>query len=549
MPWVKNLLSAGGAERTARVSKKIKNIGIISFLTVVSRVLGLVRDQLSAAIFGASIFNTAFTTAFRLPNLFRRLLGEGALTAAFVPTLQEELHENGRPGAFALLSTVVSWLLVVTSGVVALAMLVFSRSRLILGLEPKWYLVADLTVILFPYLALVCIAAAFNATLNVLERFTEPALSPIWLNLAMILSLGVAGWHFARTPLAEVHWWCAGVLVGGFLQMAVPAGVLIRDGWRPRFHLGLSPRVREIAALMTPGFFGTAIYQVNVTVSGLLAYSINDSAGALLFYANRLMELPIGVFAIAISTVVYPLIARHAAERNFTAMGNDFRKGLRLVLVINVPAAVGLALLSGPIVRLLYQHGKFTVDDAHAMTPLLALFVVGMPFFSVVNLTVRAFYAVKDTATPVKVAVVDFIINLVLSVSLMHWLGAAGLVIASTTAIIVQMVLLQRALARRLPGMTLAPLWPSLVKVLAGTLAMGMTVWAGWQLVGSISGDIHLVRFKVHVADLAAVLGLIPLGVLAYGATLWLLRIEGRDELAAVLARVVGRRKAPGGET
>jgi putative peptidoglycan lipid II flippase len=524
------------------VSKKIKDIGVISFLTAISRVLGMVRDQLAAAILGATIFNTAFLTAFRLPNLFRRLLGEGSLTAAFVPTLQEELHENGRPGAYVLLNKVVSWLLVVTGGLVALVMQVFSRSRLIPGLDSKWYLVADLTVLLFPYLALVCIAAAFNATLNVFERFTEPALSPIWLNLSMILSLGVAGLHWAKTPLGEVHWWCAGVLVGGFLQMAVPAGVLIHDGWRPRFDLGLSPRVREIAALMTPGFFGTAIYQVNTTVSGVLAYSINDSAGTLLFYANRLMELPIGVFAIAVSTVVYPLIARHAVTQNFTAMAGDFRKGLRLILIINVPAAVGLALLSGPIVRLLYQHGKFTAEDSHAMTPLLALFVVGLPFFSMVNLIVRAFYAVKDTSTPVKVAVVDFLVNLVLSVSLMHWLGAIGLVIASTTAIIVQMVLLQRALARRLPGMTLAPLWPSVAKVMLGALVMGVVVWAGWQLVGNIGAEIHFpiykVHLKVHVADLVAVLGLIPLGVAVYGVVLWLVKIEGHDEFSTLLGKL-----------
>jgi putative peptidoglycan lipid II flippase len=520
------------------VSKKIKDIGVISFLTVISRVLGYVRDALSAWIIGPNIFNTAFLTAFRLPNLFRRLLGEGSLTAAFVPTLQEELHENGRPGAYVLLSKVVSWLLIVTGGLVALAMLVFSRSRLIPGLEPKWYLVADLTVLLFPYLALVCIAAAFNATLNVFERFTEPALSPIWLNLSMILSLGVAGVHWAKTPLEEVHWWCAGVLVGGFLQMAVPAGVLIHDGWRPRFDLGLSPRVREIAALMTPGFFGTAIYQVNITVSGLLAYSINDSAGSLMFYSGRLMELPIGVFAIAVSTVVYPLIARHVVQQNFTAMADDFRKGLRLILIINVPAAAGLALLSGPIVQLLYQQGKFTAEDSHAMAPLLALYVVGLPFFSVVNLTIRAFYAMKDTSTPVKVAVVDFLVNLVLSLSLMRWLGAAGLVIASTTAIIVQMVLLQRALTRRLPGMTLTPLWPSLVKVVLGTLVMGVVVWSGWQLVRNMGVVIHLSRLKVHVADLIAVFGLIPLGVLAYGVTLWLLRIEGHDEFNILLGKL-----------
>lgn len=512
------------------MSKKLKNIGIVSFLTVVSRVLGLMRDQIGAMIFGGSVFNDAFLTAFSLPNLFRRLLGEGALTAAFIPTLQEELQENGTPGAFSLLNKVASWLLVITGALAGLAMLVFSQSRLIPGQDSKWYLAADLTVIMFPYLAMICLAAAFNATLNVLHRFTEPALSPIWLNLAMIVSLGGAGLHFASTPLGEVRWLCVGVLVGGFFQMTVPAAVLMRAGWRPRFGLQLSPRVRQIAALMAPGLFGTAIYQINTFVSRMLAFSLAVSTATLLFYANRLMELPIGVFAIAVSTVVYPLIARHAAEGKFDAMAADFHKGLRLILIINVPAAAGLAVLSEPVVRLIYQHGNFTAQNTADMVPLLMLFVIGLPFFSVVNLTVRAFYAVKDTSTPVKIAAIDFLVNLMLSLLLRNWLGATGLVIASTTAIVLQTLLLQRALARKLPAMNFTSLWPSLAKVALASAVMCAPVVAGWHWLAA--------RDLGRTGDLIAVLGLIPLGVVVYGVMLWMLRIEGRDDLAAVLAKV-----------
>ena len=522
------------------MSKKLRNIGVISLLTVVSRVLGLVRDQLSAAFFGTSIFNDAFVTAFSLPNLFRRLLGEGALTAAFVPMLQQELHENGREGAFDLLNKVVSRLLLATGALVAVAMVFFSEARLFAWLEERWYLAADLTVLLFPYLAFVCVAAAFNATLNVFQRFTEPALSPIWLNLAMILSLGGAGLKFADTPMGEMRWLCAGVLVGGFLQMAVPAWVLVRDGWRPKFDLGPSARVKEIIALMAPGLFGTAIYQINILVSRLLAFSLTASAATMMFYANRLMELPIGVFAIAVSTVVYPMIAKHAVEGRFAEMADDYRKGVRLILMINVPAAVGLALLSEPIVRLLFQRGEFTAADTLAMALLLALFAVGMPFFSVVNLTVRAFYAVKDTKTPVKVAMIDFVVNVGLSLVLREWLGVIGLVLASTLAIVVQMVLLQRALGRRLPGMTLAPLLPSMWKILAGSLVMGAVVWGGWHWVRGWDAVLAVGRFTILDADLVATFVLIPVGMLAYGAVLWVLRIEGREEFAALLRR--GRR-------
>ena len=509
------------------MSKSLKSIGVVSFLTLVSRVLALVRDSLAFAIFGAGVLYSAFNTAIILPNLFRRLLAEGSMTAAFVPTLQEELHANGRPGTFALLSKVSSWLLVVTASLVLLAMAVFSHARMVHGQDAKWYLAADLAVILFPYLALVSLAAAFSATLNVFGHFVEPALSPIWLNLAMIATLAGAGLHFSSTPLGEIHWLCAGVLAGGVLQMAVPGGVLIAMGWRPRFDLGLSPRVREIALLMTPGIFGTAIYQINFSVSRFLAFSLDDSSATYLYTVNRLMEFPIGVFAVAISTVVYPLIAAHAVKKDFRAMAGDFQKGIRLILIINLPAAVGLAVLSGPIVRLIYKHGLATDADVRQMALMLSIMVIGLPFFSVVNLTVRAFYAIKDTRTPVRVALVDLVINITATLILIHWFGIIGIVLASTTAIIAQTFLLGRALVRRLPDMHFAPLLPSVAKVLGATAAMALVVAGGWRAVQGM-----------HGASAVAVFGLIPLGVATYGIVLWMLRIEGRSDIEAMLARM-----------
>lgn len=509
------------------MSKSLKNISLVAVFTSASRVLGLLRDQLALGILGASGINDAFVTAFNLPNLFRRLLGEGALTAAFVPTLQYELKERGREGAFSLLSQVASWLAVVTGGLVAVAMLVFSQSRFFPGHEAKWYLVADLTAVLFPYLAFVCLAAAFGAALNVLGRFTEPALSPIWLNVCMIASLAGAGllWHAGDSAIAA--WLCGGVLLGGFFQMTVPAVVLMREGWRPRFDLGRSQRVRDIAALMVPGLFGTAVYQINVYVSRLFAYSIHEGEASLFFYANRLMELPIGVFAIAVATVIYPLLSHHAAERNHAAMAGDYRRGLRLILLLNIPAAVGLAVLSSPIVRLLYERGKFTPADTATMAPLLALFALGMPFFAVTSLMTRAFYAMKDTVTPVKVATLSFIINISLGWWLKDVWGARGLVVASTVAVVAQAFSLQHLLGVSLPGLVLGDLWRTMGKMLLGSLAMAALVAGGWWMIRDIYG-----------ADVIAVFGLIPLGVAVYAGVLWALRIEGREELAALVAKM-----------
>jgi putative peptidoglycan lipid II flippase len=536
-PPVNNLLTGARLRWTRPVAKHLKHIGVVSALTVVSRVLGLLRDRLSAHIFGTTLLNSVFVQAFRLPNLFRRLLGEGALTAAFVPTLQGELHHRGRAGAFALLNQVASWLALVSGTLVAVVMLVLSQSRLWPGLDERWYRVADLTAVLFPYMAFVCLAAAFNGALQVLQRFTEPALSPIWLNLAMIASLGGAGLHFASTPEGQMAWLCGGVLAGGFLQMAVPAAVLLREGWRPRPDFALSPCIREIARLMTPGFLGTAIYQINIYVAGMLAVNVSESANTLLFYANRLMELPIGVFAIAVSTVVYPLLAKHAAAGQLRDLADDYRRGIRLILMINVPAAAGLALLAEPIIRTLFETGKFTAADTAAMVPLLALFAVGMPFFSIASLTVRAFYALKDTAGPVRVAVLDFCVNLGLALLLLRPLGAAGLVLASTVAIIVQTVLLKRALGRKVPELGFAPLWPSVGKVLAATAGMAVLVGGGWWALRHFGPG-------GRVGDVLGLCVLIPVGAAFYGWLLWNLRIEGREDLEALVAKFRRRRTA-----
>ncbi|HEY5078683.1 MAG TPA: lipid II flippase MurJ, partial [Opitutaceae bacterium] len=212
-------------------------------------------------------------------------------------------------------------------------------------------------------------------------------------------------------------------------------------------------------------------------------------------------------------------------------MAGDFQKGIRLILIINVPAAAGLALLGRPIVRLIYMHGHVTHDDASRMALLLSIMVIGLPFFSVVNLMVRAFYAVKDTRTPVRVALVDFLVNITISLLFIHWLGVLGIVMASTAAIIAQAFLLDRALVRRLPQMHLGPLAPSIAKVLAGTAVMAAVVAGGWRALQALG-------LGSRTADAAVVAALIPAGIAAYGLTLWKLRIEGRKELEAMLSRV-----------
>jgi putative peptidoglycan lipid II flippase len=522
-------------EKLGEVSKQLKNIGFVAGLTVISRVLGLVRDQLSAAVFGASLLNSAFVTAFRLPNLFRRLLGEGSLVAAFVPTLQHSLQKDGEAAAFRLINQVASWLLVVSGVLVGIGMLLSSQSRLLEGQEQRWYLSADLTVILFPYLIFVCLAAVFSAALNVMNRFGAGAISPVLLNITMIVSLAGAGLHWADTPMGQLHWLCAGVLVGGVLQLALPMCDLARSGWRPAFDLSLSPGVREIALLMLPGLWGAAIYQINLFVSQYFALLIDDSAASLFFYANRLTELPIGIFAIAISTVVYPLIARHAAAGDMAEMGRDYLKGIRLILVVNIPAAVGLALLAEPIIRVLFERGAFKAADTQSLTGMLILSVLGLPFFAVVSLTTRAFYAVKDTRTPVRIATVSFVVNVLSTLLFMRLFKAQGLMLASSLSVIIQCLMLQRALARKVPGLEISRLGADIGKISAAALVMGLLVAGTWW---------GLLRGHGRSADWLALLVLIPVAAGLYGLVLYLLRIGGREEFEVLLAKLTKKREA-----
>ena len=531
------LVRRGGDRENSAVSRSLKNIGIVSAATMVSRVLGLGRDMLVTAVFGTSALASAFVTAFTLPNLFRRLLGEGALTAAIVPTLNDELAAGQRPRAFVLVNQVMGWLGLTTAVIVVLAMLGLHLSLDAAWLrgwsdDPaqavRWRMAMELAVVLFPYLFFVCLAAAFSATLQTLGRFLEPALSPIWLNLAIIGALGGAVWGWDLTLDDDrMRWLCGGVLMGGFLQMVVPAWALMREGWRPRLDLRLSPAVRAVLVLMGPTVLGSAVYLINLSVSRVIGLSLNDSAAAVLNLATRLIELPIGVFAIAVSTVVFPLISGYAAKGEWAKLAKAYHAGMRLVLAINVPAAMGMVVLAGPIIRVLFQCGEFGASDTALMLPVLQVFALGLPFFAYVNLMLRAFYAEKDTRTPVRAAVLSFVINVGLSLLLMGPLSTVGLAIASNVAVVAQAIYLQHALTKKRSSLSVALMWGSIGKIVIGSLVMQATL-EGVLHVLSAAGDglgADLIRLGVGV----------PLGGIVYGAVVWMMQLEGRETLLNLL--------------
>jgi putative peptidoglycan lipid II flippase len=526
------------------MGRALRNIGMVSGVTMLSRVLGLGRDMAIAAVFGASALASAFVTAFTLPNLFRRLLGEGALTAALVPTLQEETRRGGAEGVWELVNEAGTWVLLATCAICGAAMALLGAhgwwapalagAGWEAGLIERWVAAARLGLLLFPYLVLVCLAAVISAALQTRERFLEPALNPVWLNLSMLGLLygGVRlGGGDAETSM---RWLCAGVLVGGVLQLLVPASALLRLGWRPRWAPRAGPGLRQVGRLMLPTLFGTAIYLVNTTLSRLLGLSLDDAAATILNLSTRLMELPIGVFALAVSTVIFPRIARHAAEGRPEELAADYRAGMRLILLVNVPAAAGLAVLAGPITRVLFERGAFTAADTARMTPVLAASALALPFLAFVSLALRAFYARKDTRTPVLAAWWSFVVNLGLGLLLMGWLGAPGLALAATAAVITQALFLQARLAREHGGLRFGLLAVHLAKVVVASgvmAAAALGCHAGWERVVGIEGG-------RGVAGLALAVGA---GAGVYLCAVWMLRVEGRDELTASLRRKLGR--------
>ena len=454
----------------------ISRMGVVSALTMVSRVFGLFRDMFITAVFGASLLNSAFTAAFTLPSLFRRLLGEGALTAALMPNLSEEMEENGREAVFRLVNKTLSWLLVICVLITGLAYGVLFWIEDSAVLE-NWIIGAGLAKLVFPYIVPVCLAAVVAAVLNMLGRFAIPAMTAIWLNSCMMLSLGIGTWLWVESEVQKMNFLCLGVLLGGLLQFMVPSLALVREGWRPRLDFSVSPRLRSVLFLTLPGIYGTASHQINVMVSRFLALDFNESGATFIYLANRLVELPLGVFTIAISTVIFPSMAQAIAKGKGVEFGKTYRKGISLSMMLTLPAAVGLSMLAPEIVTVLFERGEFSAENASSLSPILIICAIGMPFYAFVSIETRAFYSNKDTKTPVKGSTLALIVNIILSISLLRLLGRIeALVIASNTAIVVQAAYMHLRLCRLDLSLRLAEVLPSMLKYLVGCIVLAVVV-------------------------------------------------------------------------
>ena len=516
------------------MARTLEHVTVVGMATVGSRFLGLLRDVIIFAMLGAGAVNSAFLVAFTLPNLFRRMLGEGALTSAVVPLLAEELEKNNKEEAFRFLNQVL------TRVGVLLVVLVAAGTGLLIflsgvgGLPGHWYLGIDLGIVLLPYMVVVCMAALLAATLNVLQRFTVAALSQVWLNLAMIIGLGGFGYLLGQRPEERVLYLCAGVLVGGMLQIIIPALALKRQGWRPVFDLKPGARLSELNQLLLPGLAGATIFQINIAVSRLLAFSLDDRSVTFLYLANRLIELPLGVFAIAVTTVLFPAGARLAAQGRFEDFAASYHHGMRLIFAITIPAALGLIVLREPILDLLFVWGQFGVGDVMRTAPVLLIGAVGLPFYAWATFTTRSFHALKDMRTPVRLAFINFVLNVILSLWLMGPYGVSGLAAANVLAIIVHSLALRWLLGRQREELGRGARFFPLFKIIAAGAIMWLITALSWQAV-------QMMVAAEKLSSLVGVFGIIPLAMVIYFGLLWALRFEERDEVRALVLKLAGR--------
>lgn len=498
-----------------------RRISEVAGWTLASRVLGLLRDILLFASLGTGVLNSAFILAFTLPNLFRRLLGEGALTSSSIPVLAESLSKNGEKETHQLFNAIISRLGLFILALQLVAIPLFGLVYLLDGLEERWYLGARLSQILFPYMLFICLGALACGMLNVFGRFGLAAFNQVWLNLTMIGTILFGLWYMPDNGWGRVLLISSGVLLGGVLQFAAPAIGLVRQGWTPQVSFAKHNDLGKILRLFLPGLLGAAIFQINILVCRLLAFSLDDTATGLLYLSSRLVELPLGVFAIAVTTVIFPDLSRLSAAGKDQEYAGVFTRGLGLIFMITLPAAVGLSVMARPILGFLFEWGLFSGDDVAAAAPVLIASTLGLPFFAWSTLLTRAWYARQEMVVPVRLAAVNLFLNLVLGIILMQSLGAVGLALANSISAMVHCLALQYFL----PGSALnRPRLGSLVKLPVALVALYMVARAGLHLIQRLFADGKLV-------DMLSVLTVIPVAVICYFGILWLMRFPPLREL------------------
>lgn len=525
-----------------------KSAAVVGLAVIGSRLFGLVREMVFAAMFGATKLMDAYNAAFQIPNLLRDLFAEGALSTAFITTFTKVNEKEGSDHGWHLARLVISALILILGvicviGILCSGPIVWATNHGFLEIPGKFELTVELTRILFPFILFVSLAAVAMGMLNAKNVYGLPASASTIFNIVSVI-LGVVlayvfdpqtDWfhpHFTQRALYGV---CLGALAGGLAQLAVQLPKLWQLGFRYRWELNFSdPHLRTVLALMLPSVIAGAAVQVNVMVNGMYASYI-PGGRSWLYFAFRLMQLPIGIFGVAIATVTLPAVSRQHAQDDLAGFGKTVEEALRLAFYLTLPASLGLAILAEPIIHIIYQHGTFNAHDTFQVASALQAFAIGLAGYAGIKVLVPCFYALNMPKTPVAVSLFGMVINLGLGYGLAFGLGLGHVGLAMTTGLIALINFLQLLffISRKIHcGRPL--IWLSFfLRVSAACLAMGAVAWIGQFLAQPATHLGFLINF-------CAVMGTIFMASVTYFGVSYQLGLPEAIEMSEFIRRKLG---------
>ena len=505
----------------------IRSAAKVGSFTLLSRFLGLIRDTLTASAFGISPAMSDFVVAFRLPNLFRALFGEGALSSAFVPVFMATRRQDGEPAAWLVARKTVTVVAVFLAALVAVAiggLWLLEQQRPDLAARAPHLL--PLMRIMMPYVLLICLAGLLMAMLNACHQFSLPAFTPSLLNITWILTVLFICPHLGATQEQQIYGVAWAVVVAGVIQLGVQVPALMKRGFKPGFTWDIADaRVRRVFALMGPTALGQSVTQVNVMVNTLLARWAAPWAPASLFFAERLLYFPQGLLATALSTVLLPVLSGHAAKGDHAQMRATINHGLRTLLFVMIPASVGLLTLAGPITRLIFGWGVFDAAAVGHTAIAVQFYAPGLMVFCLAKVFVPAFYALQDTRTPFRLGLLAVAINFSLNVLfVLTWpedIRHAGLAFATVISEGVNGLMLGFLLHRRLGSPGWAGIFRGTARALFASAVMAVILLLAYP---ALERTLHQAGAPAKLVQMGSVLVAIALGILAYFASAALLR-------------------------
>ena len=471
----------------------VKGFKQIAVITLTSRVFGLVRDMAYSYFLGASNLMDAWAIAFKLPNLARRLFGEGAASASFIPVYSEEF-QNDKESAAKLANTVVTAVFVILAALVLFGWIVMWGYNAIAGAGEETTLIISLSSIMLPYALMVCLVAIFAGILNVHKHFAAPAAAPIVLNICIISMLVIAGLYFDATPKQQVFAVAFGVLIAGLIQITMQIlplrakGITIRWAWNTH-----SDAFKKIMILMAPMIIGLTVTQLNTLADDLIAWFLSGSGEkgqffsffshqiqyplrrgsvSYLYYSQRLYQFPLGVLGISLATAIFPVMSAEAAKGDFNSLCKTISRGVKGAIFVAIPATVGLMLVGKTMVTVVFQRGEFTPVDTDMTSWTLMFYAIGLSGFFLQQILSRAFFSMQDSRTPMYSAIIAVVLNVALNLTLIWPLGTGGLALSTAICSYLQVIILIAILTRRFGKDFLAGFTPVLVKTIFSTAVM-----------------------------------------------------------------------------